>query len=82
MRPNQAFALIILISMSIMSTSALAGDPVHLTPPLYREQARETQKTRSLSDLTTTPQPVAIAGTLIEPRSAQVNDDVVATGSF
>lgn len=32
---------------------------VHLTPPLYREQARATERTRPAGELTTTPQPIA-----------------------
>ena len=82
MRPIQAFALTLLVSVTVTSGPALAGDTVHLTPPLFREQARETQKVRSLTDLTTTPQPVAAAKPVVEPRAAQVDGDVVATGSF
>ena len=40
---------------------ALAGEALYLTPPLFREQAQETQQVRSVSDLTTTPQPAASA---------------------
>lgn len=72
MRTAQALTLVILASATFVSGAAVAGDAVHLTPPLFREHARETQKVRSVSDLTTTPQPVTGKKLVITPRTAQV----------
>ena len=82
MRLTHAFALTVLASVTIESGTATASDTVYLTPPLFREQARETQHVRSQSDLTTTPQPVAAAKPIVAPRTVQEDGDVQATGSF
>jgi hypothetical protein len=42
----------------ILAGSASADDRIHVTPPLYREQARTTAAVRPASELTTTPSPV------------------------
>jgi hypothetical protein len=50
-----------LTSAAIFTGPAAADDRLHLTPPLYREQARATVQARAVGDLTTTPQPVSAA---------------------
>ncbi|MGH1573062.1 hypothetical protein ACRAWG_23295 [Methylobacterium sp. P31] len=55
---------ILMLASAALASAALHGpaaaeDRLHLTPPLYREQARATQQVRTIRDLTTTPQPVA-----------------------
>ena len=82
MRPIQAFALTVLASVTFASGAAMAGDTVYLTPPLFREQARETQQVRSSNHLTTTPQPITAAKPAVAPRTVRVDGDVEATGSF
>lgn len=82
MRSNQAFVLSLFASVTFMSGAALAGDTVYLTPPLFRDQARETQHARSISDLTTTPQPIAAANPVVAPLAVHVDGDVKTTGSF
>ena len=57
MRATRLFALTVLASATVATGAAQAGEALYLTPPLFREQARETQQVRTLSDLTTTPQP-------------------------
>ena len=48
--------ILALAAVTAASTSAAsADDRVHLTPPLYREQARATAAVRPASELTTTP---------------------------
>ncbi|MCJ2052552.1 hypothetical protein [Methylobacterium sp. J-070] len=42
-----------------VSGSAAADDRLHLTPPLYREQARDIRQIHPMDELTTTPQPVS-----------------------
>lgn len=79
MRTAQALTFAILASATIVSGAAMAGDAVHLTPPLFRERARETQKVRSVSDLTTTPQLTVTAKPVIMPRTVQVVADAEAT---
>ena len=61
MRTISVLASAALISATVLAGPALADDHLHLTPPLYREQARVTQQVRSPSDLTTTPQLVPAA---------------------
>jgi hypothetical protein len=39
----------------ILAGAASADDRIHVTPPLYREQARATAAVRPASELTTTP---------------------------
>ena len=41
MRTAQALTLAILASATFVSGAAMAGEAVHLTPPLFREHARE-----------------------------------------
>ncbi|MHB2207298.1 hypothetical protein [Methylobacterium sp. CM6257] len=55
---------ILILASAALASAALHGpaaaeDHLHLTPPLYREQARAAQQVRTIRDLTTTPQPVA-----------------------
>jgi hypothetical protein len=70
MRSTSALALTVFAAV-LITGSAHADDRVHVTPPLYREQARATQQVRHVSDLTTTPQPVATASSLkAEPLKA------------
>lgn len=45
---------------SAAAAPALAEDVIHITPPLYREQARATA-IRPAAERTVTPQPVAAA---------------------
>lgn len=72
MRTIQVFALTVLASAAITTGAAMAGEALHLTPPLFREQARETQQVRRVNDLTTTPQPVAAAMPVASSRTVQV----------
>ncbi|TXN00061.1 hypothetical protein FV242_23345 [Methylobacterium sp. WL64] len=50
----RTFVLAALAVIPMIST-ALADERVHLTPPLYREQARVTATVHSASEMTTTP---------------------------
>ena len=59
MRTILILASAALTSAAIFAGPAAAEDSLHLTPPLYRDQARATTQARSASDLTTTPQPVS-----------------------
>ena len=72
MRATRLFALTVLVSATFATGAAMAGEALYLTPPLFREQARETQQLRSVSDLNTTPQPVAAAEPVVQSRSVQV----------
>lgn len=72
MRATRFLALTILASSTFATGAAMAGEALHLTPPLFREQARETQAVRSVSDLTTTPQPVAAAKPTAPGRTVRV----------
>ncbi|MGV7033019.1 hypothetical protein [Methylobacterium symbioticum] len=54
MRTIQLLTLAALISGATLGT-ATADDRIHLTPPLYREQARTTAAVRPASELTTVP---------------------------
>lgn len=76
MRTIILLASAVLTSASFAST-AMADDRLHLTPPLYREQARATQQTRSPSDLTTTPQLVPAASTTGGGKVSSANKVVV-----
>jgi hypothetical protein len=55
--------ILILASAALTSAAftapAAAEGPLHLTPPLYREQARATQQVRPAHELMTVPRPVA-----------------------
>ncbi|MGX5776927.1 hypothetical protein [Methylorubrum zatmanii] len=55
MRTIQILALAALTSVTVAG-SAIADERIHLTPPLFREQARVTAAVRPASELTTTPQ--------------------------
>lgn len=55
MRLAYALALAVLTSATFVAETAVASDVIHLTPTLYREQARATAATRPTSELTTTP---------------------------
>ena len=72
MRATQVFALAVLASATFTTGAAMADEALHLTPPLCREQARETQQVRRGNDLTTTPQPVAAAKPVASSRTVQV----------
>lgn len=63
MRSMQLLSLVTLASVT-MANSAMADESIHVTPPLFREQARATASVRPASELTTTPHltPVAPAG--------------------
>ncbi|MCJ2093384.1 hypothetical protein MKK67_12935 [Methylobacterium sp. J-072] len=67
MRTILILASAALTSAAIFAGPAAAGDSLHLTPPLYREQARATTQARSVSDLSTTPQPVSATRTGSRP---------------
>ena len=60
MRTILSLASAALASSAAFMGAAAADDRLHLTPPLYREQARAAQQVRPAGDLTTTPQPVAV----------------------
>ncbi|MGU3663281.1 hypothetical protein ACLBX9_03675 [Methylobacterium sp. A49B] len=53
-------ALIAIAAGSVVG-SARADEAIHLTPPLYREQARATATVRPASELATTPRLVPTA---------------------
>ena len=53
-------ALAVLASAAFVGP-AMADDRINLTPPLYREQARETAAVRPASELATTPRLVPAA---------------------
>ena len=59
MRTILILASAALTTATILAGPAAADDSLNLTPPLYREQARAATQARSVSDLTTTPQPVS-----------------------
>lgn len=61
MRTISFLASAALIATACLTGPALADDHLHLTPPLYREQARATQQVRPPSDLATTPRLVPAA---------------------
>jgi hypothetical protein len=52
---------LLVIAAGSMIGPALADEAVHLTPPLYREQARPTASVRPASELVTTPRLVPTA---------------------
>ena len=62
-----------------MIGSARADEAIALTPPLYREQARSIGQVRSVSDMTTTPQPVMTSAT--QRRTVTVADRSVTQAS-
>ena len=74
MRTTHALVLAVLASATFAADAAVAGEAIHLTPPLFREQARATQQMRHVSELTTTPQPLTAA----KPVEAQGTVKVVA----
>lgn len=78
MRFTHAFTLIALVSAASTAGSAMAAEPLNLTPPLYREQARTIRQTRAASDMTTTPQPVAAAKPAEARRVVEVVAEAVA----
>ncbi|MGU3539903.1 hypothetical protein [Methylobacterium sp. A54F] len=61
MRPASLLTLLLIGSAVFAADAARADEVFHLTPPLYREQARATQQVRRAGELTTTPQPLAPA---------------------
>ncbi|MBA9068434.1 hypothetical protein FHR71_002175 [Methylobacterium sp. RAS18] len=54
----------------------MADESVHLTPPLFREQARATASVRPASELTTTPHITAMA-----PASRKIVADAAAASA-
>jgi hypothetical protein len=56
----RTFALAAVAAGSLVGP-ALADEAIHLTPPLYREQARATAAVRPASELATTPRLVPTA---------------------
>ncbi|MDP4003734.1 hypothetical protein [Methylobacterium sp. NEAU K] len=63
MRTIFVLASAALTSAALFTGPAAADDRLHLTPPLYRDQARAAQQVHPVGDLTTTPQPVRGIGT-------------------
>lgn len=56
----RAVALIAITAASLIGPAS-ADETIHLTPPLYREQARPTASVRPASELATTPRLVPAA---------------------
>lgn len=81
MRTTHGLIVAVLASATFASTVAIAGEAIYLTPPLFREQARATQQVRSVSDLTTTPQPVAATKPAVVSRAMQVVADAEAAAN-
>ncbi|CAO4148037.1 hypothetical protein [Methylorubrum aminovorans] len=75
MRTIQLLALATLASVTAAS-SAVADERIHLTPPLFREQARSTASVRPASELTTTPHLTAAA-----PASRKVVAEAATTSA-
>lgn len=82
MRAIHVLTLAALSLVPFASNAVVAGEATYLTPPLFREQARDMQKVRNLTDLSTTPQPVAAVKPAVDALTAQVDGDVVTTGAF
>ncbi|MGU3358984.1 hypothetical protein ACLBWX_01485 [Methylobacterium sp. M6A4_1b] len=82
MRATRLLALTVLASTTFATGAAMAGEALYLTPPLFREQARETQQVQSVRDLTTTPQPVSPAMPATAAKTANAGGEVETTGSF
>ncbi|WP_336491059.1 hypothetical protein [Methylobacterium nigriterrae] len=76
MRTIRALALAVLASATFAAETAMAGDAIHLTPTLYREQARVTAAVRQASELTTTPSLTARA-----PAAPRVVAEAAATSA-
>ncbi|KQO55207.1 hypothetical protein ASF22_11360 [Methylobacterium sp. Leaf87] len=81
MRAMTALTLATLVSAAFVASAAVAGEATYLTPPLFREQARDTQKVRRVSDLTTTPNLVVVAKPLNAARTIQIVADAEATAA-
>lgn len=79
MRTILILASAALTSAALFTVPAFAQDDLHLTPPLYRDQARATTQVRSAHDLTTTPQPVSALQTGRSPVAAVVRPMVQAS---
>jgi hypothetical protein len=76
--------ILILASAALATAAALVGpaaadDRLHLTPPLYREQARNTREVHPAGDLTTTPQPVVAPSAQVRSTSALVRPLIQAS---
>lgn len=80
MRTTRLLALTLLASSLCGAGVAVADEALYLTPPLYREQARETRQVRRFSEMTTTPQPVA-KGAPATGRTVRIVADVEMTAS-
>ena len=81
MRTTHALVLAVLASATFAADTAVAGEAIHLTPPLFREQARATQQTRHVSELTTTPQPLAAAKPTEARRAVKVVAEAIETSA-
>jgi hypothetical protein len=73
----RSILLLTLVATSLTARTASADDRLHLTPPLYREQAHAVRQTRHAAELTTTPQPVAAAP--LSTQSGRIVTEVVAS---
>lgn len=80
MRTTPILALTLLVSAVCGTGAAIADESLYLTPPLFREQAREIQQVRRASELTTTPQPVS-SSRPAAPRSVQRVADAETTSA-
>ncbi len=78
MRAITALTLATLVSAASVSGAAVAGEATYLTPPLFREQARDTQKVRPVTDLTTTPNLVVLAKPASATRTVRIVADAEA----
>lgn len=81
MRAMTALTLATLVSAAFVSSAVVAGEATYLTPPLFREQARDTQKVRRVSDLTTTPNLVVVAKPTGASRTIRIVADAEATAA-
>lgn len=70
--------LLLAFALAFNAGTASADDRLHITPPLYRDQARATQQARHSSDLITTPQPVA-AATPLDLKANKSATEIVAS---
>lgn len=82
MRAIHVLALAALSSVPFASSAVVAGEATYLAPPLFRELARDTQKVRNFTYLSTTPQPVAAVKPVTKAHALEVDGDVVTIGAF
>jgi hypothetical protein len=81
MRVPTLLASAVLALATLGTGAALAGEALYLTPPLFREQARETQQVHRSGELTTIPQPVAATKPSVASRAVQIVADAETTAS-